>query len=148
EAVATYDHAIALKPDYSEAWNNRGSTLARLRRLPEAAASCERALALKPNNAEALSNSVQLRMQVCDWRDFDASCAKLEAAVADRIAVSPFALLACESGPDAQLRCARTYIARKYPQQPVPLWRGERYGHARIRVAYLSGDFRDHPVAH
>lgn len=28
-----------------------------------------------------------------------------------------------------------------------PLWRGERYAHARIRVAYLSGDFRVHPVA-
>jgi predicted O-linked N-acetylglucosamine transferase (SPINDLY family) len=28
-----------------------------------------------------------------------------------------------------------------------PLWRGERYDHARIRIAYVSGDFRVHPVA-
>ncbi len=28
-----------------------------------------------------------------------------------------------------------------------PLWRGDRYTHPRIRVAYLSGDFRAHPVA-
>ena len=26
------------------------------------------------------------------------------------------------------------------------LWRGERYRHDRIRVAYLSADFRDHAV--
>jgi predicted O-linked N-acetylglucosamine transferase (SPINDLY family) len=28
-----------------------------------------------------------------------------------------------------------------------PLWRGERYAHERIRVAYLTADFRPHPVA-
>ncbi len=28
------------------------------------------------------------------------------------------------------------------------MWHGERYGHERIRVAYLSADFHDHPVAH
>ena len=27
-----------------------------------------------------------------------------------------------------------------------PLWRGERYGHDRIRVGYISGDFRKHVV--
>src|SRR5262249_41277733 len=27
------------------------------------------------------------------------------------------------------------------------LWRGERYSHAKIRLAYLSSDFRDHPVS-
>ena len=29
-----------------------------------------------------------------------------------------------------------------------PLWRGEVYAHDRIRVAYLSADFHDHPVAY
>ncbi len=30
----------------------------------------------------------------------------------------------------------------------APLWRGEIYAHERIRVAYLSADFREHPVAY
>jgi predicted O-linked N-acetylglucosamine transferase (SPINDLY family) len=30
----------------------------------------------------------------------------------------------------------------------VPLWRGERYAHDRIRIAYLSADFHDHAVMH
>jgi predicted O-linked N-acetylglucosamine transferase (SPINDLY family) len=29
-----------------------------------------------------------------------------------------------------------------------PLWQGERYAHERIRIAYLSPDFREHPVAY
>jgi predicted O-linked N-acetylglucosamine transferase (SPINDLY family) len=28
-----------------------------------------------------------------------------------------------------------------------PAWRGDRYNHDRIRIAYLSGDFREHAVA-
>jgi protein O-GlcNAc transferase len=34
--------------------------------------------------------------------------------------------------------------------QPVfpPIWRGEIYAHDRIRVAYLSADFREHATAH
>jgi predicted O-linked N-acetylglucosamine transferase (SPINDLY family) len=30
---------------------------------------------------------------------------------------------------------------------PPPLYRGERYEHSRIRIAYVSGDFRQHPLA-
>jgi predicted O-linked N-acetylglucosamine transferase (SPINDLY family) len=39
-------------------------------------------------------------------------------------------------------------VRNKYPPRPAPIWRGERYGHARIRIAYLSADLNDHPVAH
>ena len=39
------------------------------------------------------------------------------------------------------------YDADGHSASPEPLWRGERYAHGRIRVAYLSADLRDHPVA-
>jgi predicted O-linked N-acetylglucosamine transferase (SPINDLY family) len=32
------------------------------------------------------------------------------------------------------------------PPSSPPLWTGGAYGHARIRLAYLSADFRSHPV--
>ena len=56
EALASYDRALALKPDYAEALNNRGIALQELKRLEEALASYDRALALKPDYAEALNN--------------------------------------------------------------------------------------------
>jgi predicted O-linked N-acetylglucosamine transferase (SPINDLY family) len=58
----------------------------------------------------------------------------------------PFQLLAWCVSPAVQHACARHYVADKCPPFPVPIWRGERYTHQRIRVAYLSADFRDHPV--
>jgi predicted O-linked N-acetylglucosamine transferase (SPINDLY family) len=39
-------------------------------------------------------------------------------------------------------------VAVAVPQPPPPLWRGEKYDHGRIRLAYISHDFRDHPVGY
>jgi predicted O-linked N-acetylglucosamine transferase (SPINDLY family) len=50
------DQSIQLKPDYAEAWSNRGNALHDLKRYEEALASHERALELKPDYAEAWSN--------------------------------------------------------------------------------------------
>ena len=56
EALASYDKALALKPDYAEAFNNRGVTLKELKQLDEALASYEKALVLKPDYVEAFNN--------------------------------------------------------------------------------------------
>ncbi len=56
EALASYDRAIGLEPDYVEAHNDRGIVLEALRRPADALASFERALALRPDYIDALYN--------------------------------------------------------------------------------------------
>ena len=56
EALASYDKAIALKPDFAEAYSNRGNALRDLKRPEEALASYDKTIALKPDYAEAYSN--------------------------------------------------------------------------------------------
>jgi tetratricopeptide (TPR) repeat protein len=48
EALASYDRALAMRPDYAEALFNRGITLQELKRFEEALASHDCALALRP----------------------------------------------------------------------------------------------------
>ena len=48
EALASYDKAIALKPDYAEAHNNRGNALMDLKHPTEALASYDRRLRSSP----------------------------------------------------------------------------------------------------
>src|SRR5262249_12102906 len=43
-------------------------------------------------------------------------------------------------------RCCEVYLRETGPGSSAPVWKGERYCHDRIRVAYLSADFRDHAV--
>jgi tetratricopeptide (TPR) repeat protein len=53
DAVTSYDKAIAINPDYAEAWFNRGVTLTYLGRHSEAVTSYDKAIAIKPDYAEA-----------------------------------------------------------------------------------------------
>ena len=148
-AVASYDRAIALKPDYGEAFSNRGGALRVLKRPAEAVASYERAIALKPNQNYLEGAWLHTKMQICDWGNYEGDCAHLVSAVAGGVAASsPFEFLASVSDPAAERTCAELFVADKYPSAAVPLWRGERYTHDRIRVAYLSADFLEHATAY
>ena len=53
EAIADYRHALALRPDYAEAYNNLGLALTARGALGEAGLSFQRALALKPGLLDA-----------------------------------------------------------------------------------------------
>ncbi|HEY1125381.1 MAG TPA: tetratricopeptide repeat protein [Sphingobium sp.] len=55
-AAALYDVAVALAPDYFEAWNNRGNALRELGRFDDALASFDAAVRLHPAYAEAHMN--------------------------------------------------------------------------------------------
>jgi Tfp pilus assembly protein PilF len=56
EALASYDRALTLQPDYPEALSNRGRTLHALKRFEEALSCHDRALTLRRDYAEALAN--------------------------------------------------------------------------------------------
>jgi predicted TPR repeat methyltransferase len=53
ESLAAYQRALALRPDFAEAWLACGNVFCLLKRYDEAFAACEKALGLKPDFAEA-----------------------------------------------------------------------------------------------
>ena len=56
EALSSYDRAIALNPDFAQAWNNKGNVLLTSGSV-EAAIECyDRAIAIEPGYAMALRN--------------------------------------------------------------------------------------------
>jgi tetratricopeptide (TPR) repeat protein len=55
-ALANYDRALALQPDFIQAWNNRGAVLKQMKRYEEALNSYDRALGLQPDHVEILNN--------------------------------------------------------------------------------------------
>lgn len=148
EALASYDQAIALRPDYAEALTNRGTVLLDLKRHNEARVSYQRALELAPDHDYLKGMHLHAKMLVCDWTNFARECADLHAAISGQGAAAvPFHLLSWSSDPQLQLVCARRFLQDRYAVAAEPLWRGEHYKHQRIRLAYLSTDFGDHPVS-
>jgi protein O-GlcNAc transferase len=147
DALAAFDKALVLKPDLAGAWLGRGNVFAELKRCGDALAAFDKAFTLKPDDPFAEGARLHAKMRLCDWSNFDAECTHLEASIRAGVPTSPFAVLAVSASPQIQLQCASAFSAAEYPRAGAPLWRGDRYNHRRIRLAYLSADFGEHPVS-
>jgi protein O-GlcNAc transferase len=149
DALTAYEHAIMLNPDLAEAWLGRGNVYLELYRYDQAFHAYDKAFALKPELSGVEGFRLHCKMHLCDWSNFDAECARLVKSVRDGLANSaPFAFLGVPSSPADQLQCAKLWITNNHPRSEMSVWQGRRCEHDRIRVAYLSADFRNHAVAY
>jgi protein O-GlcNAc transferase len=142
DALASLDQALRLQPNAAAVHFNRGVVLAELERHREALESYDRVLALDPAYAPALANRAMVTLNLCDWD----RAAQISAQQAVMLA-PPLTFLGLCADKSLQLVCASA-TARTLAPKPAPaLWNGERYAHDRIRLAYVSADFREHAVA-
>ena len=145
-AFAAFDRAVSLEPNLAAAWLGRGNVYTQLTQHDNAFAAFDKALSLEPDIDYAESLRLHSKTHLCDWTELEAETARLLARVREgKEASSPFVLLPLPCTAADQLRCAERFMK----DLPVysPVWLGESYSHDRIRIAYLSADFRNHPVA-
>jgi len=147
-AIDAYSRALQLNPRLASAWFSRGLALSIQARFAEAAESLERALAINPKHPYALGAALHARLQVCDWREHAARTGDIDAAMErDEPVDFPFSYLAVSDSGRRQLLCARRFATLQHTGQSLPA-AGERRPGERIRVAYISGDFLEHPTSY
>jgi protein O-GlcNAc transferase len=147
DALAGVDRALAVQPGFAEALYVRGNVLRDLGRPDEALASYEQALAANPAHRHALNGAAQAALILCDWKRVQALWPRVkENAGGGRALIQPFVLLGYSDDAQMQRRCAEHYVRQTVPAREA-LWNGKAYGHDRIRLAYLSADFHQHPTA-
>ena len=148
DSLADCDQALAFKPDFADALYNRGNALTELSRPQEALADYKRALAIDPNHPSALSGLANAALLIGDWqRTADLKERLRDDVLADRSVIQPFVVMGYWDDNALQLKAAQNYVRRSGPGPLPTLWRGERYDHDKIRVAYLSADFHNHVTA-
>jgi protein O-GlcNAc transferase len=148
DSLADCDRAIALMPEFADALYNRGNALIELNRPAEALASYEQALEIEPEHPNALSGLANAAMTIGDWKRTSQLAPQIKAAVSEgKSVIQPFVVMGYWDDNALQLRCSQNYVRQAGPGPLPRLWNGERYGHDRIRVAYLSADFHQHVTA-
>ena len=145
EAIESYGQAIAIHPGYSEALNNRGYTWwSDKQQYAPALADLERALELDPDHPYAVGEILHLKMCVADWSGFEADKARLEADVhSGKRSARPFIFQAVSDSPATIQACSRIWARDMYLESPLaPHDRAARKNHKKIRLGYVSGEFR------
>jgi protein O-GlcNAc transferase len=151
-AIEAFRAALAIHPDRASVHVHLGNALTAAKSYPEAIAAFEAALNHNPGHGFARALRLFLKRQICDWSNHDSD---LRALVADARAAgrqtdlpSPFLFLPLVDDPQLQLGRAKAYSAQ-HRTAASPFRPGNpRAGSSdRIRLAYLSADFRRHPTS-
>jgi protein O-GlcNAc transferase len=144
-ALAAFEKALTIRPDLAEAWFDLGNLFTELGRWTDAYSSFDKAFSLKPDLKHAEDCRLLAKLYLCDWTNLDAEVSHLTLGLRSRRAVSR-TLLCVKSSPVEQRQSAELDLADLPRFQPV--WDGQIYSHDRIRIAYASADFHEHPTAY
>jgi predicted O-linked N-acetylglucosamine transferase (SPINDLY family) len=167
QAIHHYQQALSLQPDFSYALINLGNILLKLERFADAEATYRRLLQQEPDNLKALDGLVKLLRQTCQWQDIEALSDRLMSVTQRHLdqglpcSIMPLNALLLPFSPAQQQAIAQEHAAAVV-QRTAESRRQlnfaakcqarlqEQGGHQqkRLRLGYVSGDFRDHAVAH
>ncbi|MES2471262.1 MAG: tetratricopeptide repeat protein [Pseudomonadota bacterium] len=148
DAIASFDKALQFKPDLADALANR----AYLRWSEHgdyagAAADLRAALVADPVQPYAEGELLHLKMHAADWTDFDASVASIDAGVRKgRRIVRPFVYQAISSSPEDLQACSRIFADSLFPS--IAGSRPSPRPHDKIRIGYVSAEFREQATAY
>ncbi|MDR6771346.1 tetratricopeptide repeat protein [Azospirillum sp. BE72] len=152
-AVAVLRNAVAIDPGGPDGHVDLAMAAAMAGWSAVSVDACRRVLRLVPDHAAALGQLVRQQRLLCDWRDLD----QLEARLLRRVregaeGVSPFDVLSCASTLADQQSAAARWAAAK-ARGIIPLVRPAARPAAaardgRLRIGYLSADFREHAMGH
>jgi len=146
KARATLDAALARKPNAAPLRFQLATLLERDGEVDRAMQAYEDVVRLEPANGAALSQLLFLRQRTGDWHDLADLRRRFRDGVAEqRPLLSPFVLLSQPSTRAEQRRCAEAWSARVAP--PAAVAGTMMLNSGRLRIGYLSSDFRTHATA-
>jgi protein O-GlcNAc transferase len=150
-AIKHYQQSLQLAPQDAECHNNLGNAYREQGQLDLAVAAYARAIKLDPQLLHAKVHWIHQKQHMADWQGLDAAIAEVRQALQQhpQALIPPFAFLAMP-GTDAheQLACASAWAQQRYGHIPGLPARAPKPGNERIKLAYVSSDFRRHPLAY
>lgn len=155
EASECLYQAISLSPDYTRAHYNLGVLFQEQGDTAKAIERFRRVLELEPGYHAARAYLVHEMQRICEWKDLEENIEILRRVVREEPAgeknrISAFAFLAMPGvTPQEEKLCAEKWATNMYGHLNETRTRLS-FGfdkHPEIRVGYLSGDFREHPVS-
>ena len=144
-AMAIWESALQPIEGPTLLLNHLGRSLENARFYAQAENKLERSLQLNPHQPDAIQHYFHLRQKQCEWPVIKSLPGLSEQELLDSF--GPLGLLALSDDPGLQARAVQSWIARKLPTDLPRLSPIDGYQHKRLRIGYMSCDFRWHAVS-
>lgn len=149
ESLERFQRVLAIDPNHQTALTNSGILLTEFKQSEQAIAMFDRLLKINPDYDYGPGLLAYERLHICDWTDFSVASQKIVAGIrAGKRTCKTLALMAISDSASDHFQAAQLFGSNYCPPNPKKIWQGERYRHDKIRLAYISPDFREHPVGH
>lgn len=151
DAQKRFQRILEIEPNHPTALSNYGTLLTEGKesKITEAIDVFNRLLAIKPNHPYGKGMLAYTKLHVCDWSSLESDTFDITKGVREgkRICRS-LGYMALSDSAEDHFKCAKIYAENEFPNLSNSAWEGEIYKHERLRIAYISPDFREHPVGH
>jgi len=148
DALKCVQHAISMNSNYAEAWITLGKIYAETNFLEDSLKSYQQALKLRPESPFLEGLIFRLKENLGNWENFEQERIHLSQNISkQKKAVPPHALLSILDNPELQLQAAKIWTQYEHPQN-FSLGPPQKFKHSKIKIAYFSADFKDHPVTY
>ncbi len=149
KAIESFNHALQINPNCDKALAGQGIILTEMNRYEDAIPLFERLLEANPDFDYGRGLLFHAEQHGCDWRRFEQSRTLIEQGIREhRRVCKTLPFMSLSNSPEELLQCVKIFAEHLFPPKNKPLWQGEHYRHDKIRLAYMSPDFREHPVGH
>ena len=148
DALLHINKSIELKSSYPEAWLCMGQIYSDQGLHEQSLKGYQTAYKLKPTSQFLEGLIIYLRDLIGEWGAREIAIDQILTKVSNskKVATS-WNILSLSDAPQTQLRAAQIFSNSEYPQNDS-LGPIQKYSNPKIKLAYFSADFKDHPVAY
>ena len=146
-AIINYKKSLEINPKYINALRNLGNLYSKNREYKNALNIFKKINDLDPNYPELINDIFFTKMKICDWDEYENLKLKIIKYIEEKKIIDPFILNCVIDNPKLQKKAAENYI-ENISKDLQENFKFNNKDNLKPKIAYFSGDFKDHPVMH
>lgn len=146
-AISSFEQAIKIDPNYAEAYYICGNLFVELKMIEKACSYLDIAFKLNPDRKFLHSDLFYLRMNICDWENFESDYNFFISNIRSSNLVTPFTTIAFLNDPTLQLMASKRYSEEIDIKNCSTNVLHSKNVKKRKIIGYYSSDFYSHATS-